>query len=100
MSANKSSNNLGNAARSLARIPLGPVSNLDYNFATYLFCDFAWDLVLSEQLNVFIGGNYYNSSNYAVSFQTFSLNEKDGVKWGASKWAVLPGIINNNYQIQ
>lgn len=48
MSANKTSNNLGGAARTFAKIPLGPVSNMNYHFATYVFCDFAWDLVLSE----------------------------------------------------
>lgn len=71
VSANKTAKNHGNAARFFGKIPLGPANNSNYQFATYLLCDFAWDIVLTPQLHVFAAGNYYNSSGYAVSIQSF-----------------------------
>jgi hypothetical protein len=72
-SANKTSYNLGNAVRLFAKIFLGPASN-KYQFATFLFCDYAWNMIMTQTLNVITAGNYYNSSNYSVSFQLFSFN--------------------------
>jgi hypothetical protein len=99
VSANKTANNLGPAARSIAKIPLGPSSNTNYKLATYLFCDFSFDMTMSTNLNIFIGGNNYNSSEYTVAVQTLSLNGDVGQPWGKSKWVILPGIIINNYQM-
>ena len=62
MNANATSKFLGSAARSFARIPFK--SDSGYRLATYIFCDFAWDLILTENLNVFVAANYYNSSDY------------------------------------
>ena len=74
ISANKTAKNNGNAARSFAKIPLGPLENTNFKFSTFLLCDFAWDIILTEQLHVYVAGNYYNSSDYAVSIQTFDFN--------------------------
>lgn len=73
-SSNLSSSYLGSAARSIAKIPLGPAINTNYKFATYLFCDFTWDLLLTPYLNIFIPANYYGTPNFSTSFQTFSFN--------------------------
>ena len=48
--------------------------NKNFHFATFLFCDYAWDMVLTEGLKVIVMGNYYNSSEYAVTFQYFDFN--------------------------
>lgn len=98
VSANYTANNVGNAARSIAKLPLGP--GKDYKFAIYLLCDYAWDIILTSNLNVFIAGNYYNNTGYAVSFQYFSFNSKQGQVWGKSQWMNLNGLIMNSYQMQ
>ena len=43
--ANASAQYSGNAARSIAGIPLG--SKVGYRLATFIFCDYTWDIILS-----------------------------------------------------
>ena len=78
--ANSSSNYVGAYARIFAKIPLASLDNTNYQFATYLFCDYAWDFVISPDLNVFVFSNHYGWNEnsgyyYFVLFQTFKFND-------------------------
>ena len=96
MGANPESNR-GPAARSIARIPLG--AGLSYRLAIYLMVDYTWDLIMTPSLNIYIAGNYYNSSNYNTVIQKLAFSDKVGQIWGSSEWIRLPGIILNYYQM-
>jgi len=78
ISANKTSKYVGGVARSAARILMGPSTSTNYKLATYLFCDFSFDMTMSSNLNVFIAGNNYNPIDYGVAVQTFSLFTRPG----------------------
>lgn len=98
ISSNTSTNGVGDAARSAAKIPLGPIVNKNYRFATYLNCDFTHYLIMSSNLNVFIAGSNFNTSDYGVVFQTFSFLEPPaGQTWGKSKWAYYKGIVYSSF---
>lgn len=90
--------NAGPAARSIARIPLGPASNTNYKLAIYLMVDYTWDIILTPNLNIYLAGNFYNS-NGTVSIQQLFFGDKTGVVWGTSSWVILRGLIFNNYQM-
>lgn len=92
------STNSGPAARSIARIPMGPVSNTNYRLAMYLMVDYTWDIIVSPNLNVYLAGNYYDS-NGTTCIQKLSFNDKAGQAWGTSEWVILPGLVLNSYHM-
>lgn len=61
-SANYNNNWLGSSARSLAKIPLSNSTN--FKFATFLFCDYANNFIISNSLKIYITGVYYDPNSY------------------------------------
>lgn len=82
-SADYNHNWLGNSARHLIKIPLS--NSTDYKFATYLFCDYTSNFIISNTLKVYITGNYYDPVTYVAvtSVQRMFFNQRDGQQWGA-----------------
>ena len=72
----------------------------DFAFATFLFCDYSWDLVLTSNLRVIIPANNYNKTAYKTTFQYFQFTSAEGQEWAISKWITLPGIFYSIFQIQ
>lgn len=85
---------LGNSARHLAKIKLS--NSATYKFATYLFCDYTSNFIISNTLKIYITGTFYDPVTYqpVTSVQRIFLNEKLGQEWGTeSKFAQLRGSI-------
>jgi len=53
---------VGPSARIFAKIPMDSLQNTNYRFATFLFCDYTWDFMISPKLNVFIFSTYYGNN--------------------------------------